>query len=242
MELRNSQRAHFRKCCRHFLLGHIQVVARALLDSSQKLHAAAHGFVQMADGVMPHLGEMLSAKAIGIDQRLARCQLNFIVQALEGCANTLSFDGGRVTHGLEMLSGVPRAVGYMGLDACNDFAWRIETAMGDFVEERAVPFMADARQHRYAAQADESCEVVVVQPGEVVHCPATPDDDDRIEGRFTACEAASQGLDNFTGRTFTLKAAVYVDELTYAVAMKAVCLGAEVAQPRSAFRRNHKDT
>jgi hypothetical protein len=54
-----------------------------------------------------------------------------------------------------------------GGDVQGDLGRRVEAAVGDLVEDRAVPLVADAGEDRDGRAAQQHCQLQVVEPGQV---------------------------------------------------------------------------
>jgi hypothetical protein len=100
--------------------------------------------------------------------------------------------------------------------------------------------MPDAGQDGHRQVADVSCQVVVVEPGEVIDGAAATNDDDRIRQAAFLVSPLSysslQSIANFLGCALPLEATVGINEPADTKLLKSVSFCLEVAKAGTAGR------
>jgi hypothetical protein len=114
------------------------------------------------------------------------------------------------------------------LDGGDDLGRSVAAGVGDFVEHGAVTLVADAGQHWDRQLADGAGQFVIVEPGQVVDCAATANDNDGVGLFLVETEALPAGhspdqcLADLGSGPFALEAAVDDDEAAQVPALQSI--------------------
>jgi len=81
-----------------------------------------------------------------IRDHLQGVPLDVAAEFVDVIARDAQLTCGQASHNVEGVLRLARALDDEGLDACNDFAGRVEALMRDLIEDRVVALVADAGQ------------------------------------------------------------------------------------------------
>ena len=116
--------------------------------------------------------------------------------------------------------------------------------VGDLIEHSAVALVADTRQHRHIKLTDAPGELVVIEPGQIVHGSASADDGHGIGDLAPRClqcvQRLKQSSANLRRGALPLEPAVDVHEGADAEPFEPLGFSLEVTESSTTLRRDNE--